>query len=626
LRLHANNVSLKVLTHVYHFLGFIWNCEDTEAASAAQRFVDNSKHGNRAWNLAIRENGLAVLEAPPEDRSLRSHSLPNRSGVVLGRVFPTALEEWRSGWSWLVTESGADSIVKSQGRTMIEQIWGGYVAFLYDKEKRSCYVIRDCSGKIPCYRLHDSGVDIVFSDLADLRYLGLPPFTINFEYVTAFACSSQLQIRASGLNEVTELLAGDCFAVQSETRSQHSLWHPMRIYDSVPVDNFDVAVSQVRFTTQRCVDAWESVYRGILHNLSGGLDSAVVLGCLRNAERSAALTCVNRYGIGTLEDERRYARLAASDAGVRLVEYPFFYESRLIDKTLLDFPQTMKPTVPGAFGNLDMEFRNNIARQFGANSSWTGQGGDHLFMQTLSPIGAQDYLALKPVDFGLLQAVRDAARVSRQPYWMVLRSLASKKKGLRKGQLNTLGSVKAAFLTQDAQASITAGYLSHPWTVDSGHFAPGRQLQIAALSEVLNRHRPFPGLETVYEHHPLLSQPLIELCLRIPSYLHLRGGITRAVERSAFQDCVPLEILAREQKGQSTSSLLEVLRRSEAFVRELVLDGILAREKIIDRRTIEPYLRYQRPMEIDKIFPLLSCIAAELWLQSWETSAHKIAA
>jgi asparagine synthase (glutamine-hydrolysing) len=552
--------------------------------------------------------------------------LPNQAGVVLGRVFPTALEEWTSSWSWLVTETEADSIVKSQGRTMIERIWGGYVAFLYDKERRSCYVIRDCSGKIPCYRLHNSGVDIVFSDPADLRSLGLPAFSINFKYVTAFACSSQLQIRASGLNEVTELLAGDCFMVQSEKRSQHSLWHPVSIYDSLPIDSFDVAACQVRFTTQRCVDAWGSAYGSILHNLSGGLDSAVVLGCLRNAKRSATITCVNRYGVGSLEDERRYARAAASEADVRLVEFPFFYESRLIDETLLNFPQTIKPTVPGAFGNLDIDLRNNIASQFGANSAWTGQGGDHLFMQTLSPIGAQDYLALNPVNFGLLHAVRDAARVSKQPYWTVLRSLASKVKVPARGQLNTLRRLKSAFLTRDAQSSITAEYLSHPWTIDTDHLAPGRKLQIAALSEVLNRHRPFPGLETVYEHHPLLSQPLIELCLRVPSYLHLRGGITRAVERAAFRDCVPLEILAREQKGQSTSSLLDVVHRSEVFVRELVLDGILAREKIIDRQIIEPYLRRARPIEIDNIFPLLACIAAELWVQTWKTSAHKIAA
>jgi hypothetical protein len=56
------------------------------------------------------------------------------------------------------------------------------------------------------------------------------------------------------------------------------------------------------------------------------------------------------------------------------------------------------------------------------------------------------------------------------------------------------------------------------------------------------------------------------------------------------------------------------------------LDGILAREKIIDRQIIEPYLRRARPIEIDNIFPLLACIAAELWVQTWKTSAHKIAA
>lgn len=335
--------------------------------------------------------------------------------------------------------------------------------------------------------------------------------------------------------------------------------------------------------------------------------------------------CVNRYGAEPFEDERLYARAAASKAGTRLVEFPFFYDSSLINETIFEFPRTTKPTIPGVFANLDVTLRNDIAKECGAISSWTGQGGDHLFMQTRRTIGAQDYLALKGVGAGLLQAIRDAAGVSRQPYWMVLRSLTSKTVGSAAGSLNVSGDPKATFLTHCAQSSLSIEYLSHPWTADAGQLAPGRQLQVAALSEVLNRHRPFPGLESVYEHHPLLSQPLIELCLRIPSYVHLRGGITRAVERAAFRDCVPPEILAREQKGQSTPSLLDIVHRSEAFVRELVLDGILAREKIVDRRMIEPYLRHERPIEIQKIFPLLSCISAELWAQTWKASANKTA-
>ncbi len=611
---------------MYHYLGFIWDCEDKAASTAAQRFIDNSKNRNGTWNAVVRQTGLAVLERPPEDRSLRSQLLPNQAGVVLGRVFPSDLNEWAVGWSWLVSGSQADSFLKSQGQTMIEQIWGGYVAFLHDKGNRRCCVIRDCSGKIPCYRLRNAGVDIVFADLADLCDLNLPTFSLNLKYLAAFVNSSQIQIRASGLKEVTELLAGDCFRVQSESRSQFSLWHPSCTHDSVPIESFADAATQIRCVTQRCVEAWGSVYGNIMHNLSGGLDSAVVLGCLRQIKDAAMITCVNRYGPGSLEDERRYAHVAAAEAGTRLVEAPFFYQSPLINETLLGFPRTIKPTVPGAFGNLDVQLRNEIAKQARADIIWTGQGGDHLFMETRSMVGAQDYFALKPLGFGLLHALKDAARVSRQPYWLVLRSLAPKAGGSPEGKWNVLGSPKSPFLTDEAHAGVSADYILHPWTVDAEQLAPGRRFQIYALSEVLNRHRPFPGLEVVYQHHPLLSQPLIELCLRIPSYLHLRGGITRAVERAAFRNCVPPAILAREQKGQSTSSLLDILHRSEAFVCELVLDGILARERIIDRRAVEPYLRHERPIEIHKIFPLLGCIAAELWVQTWESAVKKIAA
>lgn len=121
----------------------------------------------------------------------------------------------------------------------------------------------------------------------------------------------------------------------------------------------------------------------------------------------------------------------------------------------------------------------------------------------------------------------------------------------------------------------------------------------------------------MYEHHPMLSQPLVELCLRIPSYVHLRAGATRAVEKAAFRDVVPAAILARERKGQTTMSVVECLHRSEAFIRELLMDGVLASEGILNRQAMEPFLNHRRPMRPTDTFPLVSCIAAELWVHTW---------
>ena len=48
---------------------------------------------------------------------------------------------------------------------------------------------------------------------------------------------------------------------------------------------------------------------------------------------------------------------------------------------------------------------------------------------------------------------------------------------------------------------------------------------------------------------PLFSQPLVELCLRIPTYVLTHGGWDRAVARRAFYDDLPPEIRNRRHKG-----------------------------------------------------------------------------
>jgi asparagine synthase (glutamine-hydrolysing) len=601
---------------VHHFLAFISDPVDVAATEVSRRLLSDAQRSRCTWKAVFSELGLTVLERPPFTGSTDAQVLPMGAGVVLGRIFPKNLASWTPGWAWKVTENETDAIIQSRGRALLDKIWGGYVAFLYDVSKPAVYVARDSSGKIPCYRTRHFGVDIVFSDLDDVRALNLPIFTINLKYVAAFLSASQLQIRESGLHEVTELLAGDCFKVESGHRSHSSLWNPVRMFDVPPIDDFDAAAADVRFTFQRCVDAWASAFGRIAVSLSGGLDSAVALGCLRRARDAGSLVCINRYGPGEGEDERVFARAAATAAGVELKDFPFFPNNASFSAELYKSALTAKPTIPGAFAKLDIDHQENLVRDVNIDSIWTGQGGDHLFLQTRSPLGARDYLELNGFNRGLLQAVKDAGRLSGQPYLATMRTLMQRTMTAGSG-LNALNRCKSVFMCDDAQSCIADDYLAHPWMADTEQLSPGRRFQVAALTELLNRHRPPTGFQLAYEHHPMLSQPLVELCLRIPSYVHLRSGITRAVEKAAFREVVPAEILARERKGQSTMSVLECLHRSEAFIRELLMDGILVREKMLNRRAMEPFLNHRHPMRPTDTFPLVSCIAAELWVRTW---------
>jgi asparagine synthase (glutamine-hydrolysing) len=117
---------------------------------------------------------------------------------------------------------------------------------------------------------------------------------------------------------------------------------------------------------------------------------------------------------------------------------------------------------------------------------------------------------------------------------------------------------------------------------------------------------------------------LFELCLRIPIYVLLRGGINRALERAAFEDCVPPAIIRRENKGTITTSFMSKVRESMPFVRDLILDGVLVRERIIERSTLEPYLARNRPLSLPILWPFLSCLAAEVWARKWDAAGWRL--
>src|SRR3546814_18425449 len=57
---------------------------------------------------------------------------------------------------------------------------------------------------------------------------------------------------------------------------------------------------------------------------------------------------------------------------------------------------------------------------------------------------------------------------------------------------------------------------------------------------------------------PLLSQPIVELCLSIPTWQWVRGGRDRAVARAAVADLLPALIAQRRTKGGPTGFLRRV--------------------------------------------------------------------
>jgi asparagine synthase (glutamine-hydrolysing) len=601
---------------MYHFVALLWDSESPHARVAAMQMDQKLRLAALPWKSQVSVDGMRVFALLPADPSLRAYVLPNESGVVLGRLFTADLASSHCYSEVQLDEGVTREIVRTEGQHLVRSFWGGYVALLRDSESRSSYAIRDCSGKLPCYFARVREVTIVFADIADLAPLELPPFSIDWEYLAAFIYSSQSQIRTSAFKEVTEMLAGDLLEVRGSSVHQRPIWDPLAVYRRRRVDRYEEAVAELREVAQKCIDVWAQTYDPILHSLSGGFDSAVVLGCLSHSPAHPKVTCLTQFTSASYDDERRYARLAAARAGKTLHEVPMDSAAGF-DSRLLAGPKTARPAVSGLSRLLEIEVINRIALETGAQVLWTGQGGDHIFLQTADSSSARDYLAINGPQRGFISAVHDAAHLSRQPYWFVLKSALSRNR--TSGPPLDKPARTPYFVAPAALPTNPQGYVSHPWTIAPEDVPSGKLMQIRLLAEVINRHRPIPRLERAPQHHPLLSQPLMELCLQIPTYLLIRGGRERALARDAFADQLPTEIIRRRDKGSIVAHTTEMLRQDEKFVRELLLDGVLAGNGIIDPDALKPYILHGQPFREEHLLPLLACIAAEVWARTSAT-------
>ena len=172
---------------------------------------------------------------------------------------------------------------------------------------------------------------------------------------------------------------------------------------------------------------------------------------------------------------------------------------------------------------------------------------------------------------------------------------------------------RADFLTPDALPPLPD---PHPWLSYPG-MPPGKREQMFSLVAVQ------PSLfdqdrECIAPiRYPLLSQPLVELCLRIPSWMWIARGQNRAVARAAFADLLPPTVLHRRTKGDFTGLLGALYRKHRPAMIPLLLDGWLAQHHLVDRPALEHYLRAQGSVSDDRFHRVLELANVELWARSW---------
>ena len=608
---------------MFRFIALAW--EPTSASDAAlARGLAQQLLAHAAWQRAWSRPGLQVFAAGLAPRIHEVLPFDGDGGVVLGKLFRRG-DGAASTAPVMLDAADSASIVRSGGTALVRGFWGRYVAFWHDPLV-GCWVLRDPGGSLPCYRLQHEGLTILFSWLEDILdcFPGLPRPRVNTDGLAAHLVLGELGGRATALEGVTQVLPGERLSLHVAPGSSSLLWNAFDQARLPPIDHLPTAEAALRQTVRDCALAWASCHDRILLRLSGGVDSSILLSCLASGRTPAEVTCLNYHSPGADSDERHYARLAATRAQRTLLERERVSGFRL--EPILEAARLPTPgSHVGRMGSARMDAA--LAAQTGASALFTGGGGDQLFFEFRQWWPAADHLRLRGFDRAFLRAAMDAARLGKVSVWRVLR-LALADRLRRHPPVQTPGRY-LTLVTQDTIAQVCEAARDprfvHPALLADTPLPIGKWTQAMQLMHPVSCYDPLEREAAPELVNPLLSQPLVELCLRLPTYVLAHGGRGRALARRAFADDLPPEIANRQSKGGMEEHLRAVLLGNLDFIRALLLDGELVRRGLIDRGRTETALSGRPTTLASRAGEIHIALGVEAWLRRWSPGTGRSA-
>lgn len=578
---------------------------DTSASKAcaalARRFAP-------PWRTLINRRGVLMMWRP-DPYDLPAIIFPDDSGALFGAVF----ERVAGGSRPLKLSAGRHPLLldwlKTGGESLMRACWGPFIALLNDREHDRLIVTRDAAGGRPIFLAARRQFSAVFTHAEDWL-LCEPDARADHHYISAFVAQSRIVTGATGLEGVREILPGERWISGRDQSAIDVIWRPATPALSHP--SFKESAEAVRGAVFECAGAWAALGQPITHRLSGGVDSAVVLAGLVRAGPNE-IVCVNERPIGFPEgDEWETAQQTARTQGVRIIAAPA-WPDRVDYRQLLEAEFHAKPSLAD-LSYAEPSFMETLAQLSGAIVT-SGQGGDQIFQRGRAPYAGADALWDGGSSSAFMRIVTDVARQARTHVWDVFAQALLL--GLLRRRFDALAaqSFDTPLATEAGRARANRYRQNHSWMEDAARASPARAMRITRLIDLAFYAQP-TCLAGRYVTGPVLaSRPVLECVLSIPPYVMIAGGVDRSLERAAFAEFIPATLSRRTRKGDATQYHTKVLERNLPFVRELLLEGELARHELLHRDALQRALAGVWMTDGLVKANVMTCVLAETWLQ-----------
>jgi len=569
---------------------------DIALRAEADRIAEQARRTFNLRNAARFSRGVVLASA-----NSSVISVSNGGGIIIGDVFPRA---GHIRCADRFDEANSKRVIETDGAHLIDEFWGEYVAILLCDD--GPVVLRDPSGALSCYALSCEGFDAIVSDIEFGASLGLIGGEIDWPALGHWLVQPGLRTERTCIKGVDEILSGTSWLRSGDSWRKRTAWTPWTF--AAPGRQFadrDEAVEVLRDAAILATKACARESRSALLEMSGGLDSSIVAACLRKAE--IPVTCVSLWTPDPGGDERQYAQAVADHIAAPMHFVQLSVED--VDVTNLSPIRNPRPLDHPLKRVSDVILeREGLARN--ADSFFSGSGGDYVLGYLTSSAPAADALIARGPGSTFFNAVADVAELNHCSVWKV-GALASRRVWRRSARN---AGASRAFLSGDVRALEAQ---THPWLDAPRSAWPGKREIVDCVARCQGMREERDRRRVAPLRMPLLSQPVVETCLRIPSWMAVTDGRNRAVARDAFVDQLPEKILKRRTKGNFTSFNAAIFERNRAVLRDILLDGRLTAQGLLDRRALEDFFGSNRPLTNNAYTSVLELASIELWTRTW---------
>ncbi len=538
--------------------------------------------------------------------------IPVHAGRLVGKIFTR--DSYES-----INSFPDDSAITKQPTILATQYWGRYAGALLDEADQKITLVRDPMGLSTLfYTILPDG--ILFASELALIYDCLeqkPDF--NDDYFAAYISRGEYAPAATPFQGVYQLQPGMALHYALDGSSSQELLWDMASIKAPQIINPAEFQEQLLETLKKSLKAWVGESKGVCVELSGGLDSSAVMILLREVLRSDQKLIGVNY-IDSKEpsaNEIPYAQEVADMCGAPL----YFIDTQEVS-LLEETSPSWRPNNPSTLRMFKKNDDNlkNIMNMHGCDTIVNGQGGDHVFSAPPLQTALADYWLQKGLR-GSSAVAQELAAFYRMPLppllWQNVKEVGNYYRGTVVGH----NELDIAWMADDFARTFKKP--CHYLDKATQNFYPAKKVQTEAIAHAVHFAERNQRIAHMIFTHPLLSQPVVEMGLQIPTYLSFADGFDRIFFRKAVSAIKKPQALWRIHKGDTTASMLKKITQQSSAIIDKLENGYLIRRGIIKPGLIQQNMTEVKHGNIMPMGTLISMFTVQQSFDLWK-DADKI--